>query len=61
MTFVQNQGSDVRINVLHDQGVPNTLGGVTIPVVANHFRAVGYALTLFVFVLLVVFLVIRPI
>ena len=31
MTFVQNQGSDVNPNVLHDQGEPNALRGVPNP------------------------------
>ncbi len=28
MTFTQNQGTIAPANVLHDQGTPNTLGGL---------------------------------
>jgi hypothetical protein len=32
MTLLQNQALEAHANVLHDQGVPNTLGGMTLPV-----------------------------
>jgi hypothetical protein len=61
MTFLQNQGSDVRANVLHDQGVPNTLQGVPLPVGGRDLlRPIGYALALVLIPVAVAFLVVRP-
>ncbi len=61
MTFLQNQGSDVRANVLHDQGVPNTLRGVPLPVVGRDvFRLIGYALALLLIPVALAFLLVRP-
>lgn len=38
MTMLQNQAPDTLPNVLHDQGVPNTLVGIRLPVAPARLR-----------------------
>jgi hypothetical protein len=44
MTYMQNQALEAPLNTLHDEGIPNTLGGICAPSIAVGLRlpAGGY-------------------